>query len=165
MSKVTETISNTKIKKPKAYVEKEVSKKITWKEMVRQKELILLTIPFILYVLVFNYVPLFGWIMAFQNYKPAKGFFDQTWIGFAKFRQLFTNDVFLGVLRNTLAMSIINLVLGFVCSILLALLLNEVKSRFGKKVCTNRFIFTTLLIMGYRCRSCIPSTFNGFRYS
>lgn len=133
MSKVTETISNTKIKKPKAYVEKEVSKKITWKEMVRQKELILLTIPFILYVLVFNYVPLFGWIMAFQNYKPAKGFFDQTWIGFAKFRQLFTNDVFLGVLRNTLAMSIINLVLGFVCSILLALLLNEVKSRFGKK--------------------------------
>lgn len=133
MSKVTGAISNKKIKKPKAYVEKEVSKKITWKEMVKQKELILLTIPFILYVLVFNYVPLFGWIMAFQNYKPAKGFFDQTWIGLAKFKQLFTNDVFLGVLRNTLAMSIINLVLGFVCSIGLALLLNEVKSRFGKK--------------------------------
>ena len=125
--------SDKKIKKPKAHVEKEVTKKVTWKEIVRQKELILLTIPFIIYVIVFNYMPLFGWVMAFQNYKPAKGFFDQKWIGLAKFQQLFTNDVFMKVLRNTLAMSLINLVLGFVCSIILALLLNEVKSTFGKK--------------------------------
>lgn len=136
MSKMIGAISaqtRKRVKKPKAYIEKEVSKKITWKEIVKQKELILLTLPFLIYVFIFNYMPLFGWVMAFQNYKPAKGFFEQTWVGFDKFKQLFTNDVFLGVLRNTLAMSIINLVLGFVCSIGLALLLNEVKSVFGKK--------------------------------
>ena len=71
--------------------------------------------------------------MAFQNYKPGKSIFDQIWVGLDQFKFLFSDDVFLKVLRNTLAMSLINLSLGFICSIGLALILNEVRNRHAKK--------------------------------
>ncbi|QEH70911.1 sugar ABC transporter permease [Cellulosilyticum sp. WCF-2] len=119
--------------KPKAQKTVEAKQRISWSEIKKQKQLILLSLPFLIYVIIFNYAPLAGWVMAFQNYKPAKGFFDQTWVGFAKFKQLFSNDVFLGVIRNTLAMSLINLVLGFVFSIGFALLLNELRNVKAKK--------------------------------
>ena len=133
MSRQAQAQLNKKIGKPKAQKTVEVKQKISWSEVKKQKQLILLSLPFLIYVIIFNYVPLAGWVMAFQNYKPAKGFLDQTWIGFAKFKQLFSNDVFLGVLRNTLAMSLINLVLGFVFSIGFALLLNELRNAKAKK--------------------------------
>lgn len=133
MSRQAQAQLNKKIGKPKAQKTVEVKQKISWSEVKKQKQLILLSLPFLIYVIIFNYVPLAGWVMAFQNYKPAKGFLDQTWVGFAKFKQLFSNDVFLGVLRNTLAMSLINLVLGFVFSIGFALLLNELRNAKAKK--------------------------------
>ncbi len=133
MSRQAQVQLSNKLGKPKAQKNVEVKNKITWNEIKKQKQLIFLSLPFLIYVLIFNYTPLFGWVMAFQNYKPAKGFFDQKWIGLAKFKQLFENDVFLGVIRNTLAMSLINLVLGFVFSIGFALLLNELKHVKAKK--------------------------------
>lgn len=86
-----------------------------------------------LYIILFAYVPVWGWTMAFQNYKPAKSFSEQEWVGLKQFKFLFTDDNFLRVLRNTLAMGIINLVLGFVTAIVLALLLNEIKKVFWKR--------------------------------
>lgn len=133
MSRQAQAQLNKKIGKPKAQKTVEVKQKISWSEVKKQKQLILLSLPFLIYVIIFNYVPLAGWVMAFQNYKPAKGFLDQTWVGFTKFKQLFSNDVFLGVLRNTLGMSLINLVLGFVFSIGFALLLNELRNAKAKK--------------------------------
>ena len=59
--------------------------------------------------------------MAFQQFKPGFGIFDQKWVGFDQFRFLFEDDGFIRVLRNTLAMSIISLVLSFVTAIGLAL--------------------------------------------
>jgi putative aldouronate transport system permease protein len=104
-----------------------------FEKMKKQKTLILMSIPFVIYVLIFCYAPLIGWVMAFQKYKPAKGFFNQVWCGFDQFKFLFSDPAFLGVLRNTLAMSVINLTLGFVCSIGFALLLNEVRHLLAKK--------------------------------
>jgi putative aldouronate transport system permease protein len=98
-----------------------------------QRELILMSVPLVLYVILFTYVPLSGWTIAFQDFKPAKGF-NSAWVGLKHFISLFTDDVFKNVLRNTLAMSFINLVLNFSCAIGLALLLNEVKSRGVKRV-------------------------------
>ena len=63
-------------------------RKITWKLIKRQRELILLSIPFVAYVLLFNYVPLLGWIMAFQKYKPQLGIFGSQFIGLQKFKEL-----------------------------------------------------------------------------
>ena len=99
------------------------AKKSTLQKMKKQKTLIIMSIPFIIYVAVFCYAPLAGWLMAFQKYKPAKGLFNQTWCGFDQFKFLFTDPNFLKVLRNTLCMALINLTLGFICSIGFALLL------------------------------------------
>lgn len=103
-------------------------------KLVRQRALVLMSVPFILWLLIFKYLPLWGWTIAFQDFKPAKGFFNQRWVGFEHFSFLFQDERFLRVLRNTLAMSSINLALGFVTAIVLALLLNEVRHVYFKRV-------------------------------
>ncbi|WNS43052.1 ABC transporter permease subunit [Paenibacillus sp. MMS20-IR301] len=107
---------------------------ITWSLIKNQKQLIWMSVPLLLYIILFAYVPVWGWTMAFQNYRPARAFSEQEWVGFKQFRFLFTDDNFLRVLRNTLAMGIINLVLGFVTAIVLALLLNEIRKVFWKRL-------------------------------
>lgn len=104
-----------------------------WDKIKRQKALILMSVPFLVHIIIFKYVPIWGWLMAFQNYWPGKGLFQQTWVGFENFRLLFKDVVFYQVLRNTLAMSIIKLVMGTVTSIALALAINEVRAVKFKK--------------------------------
>lgn len=100
----------------------------------RQKVLIAMVAVPVIIKIVFAYLPLVGWTMAFQNFKPAKGLlFGQEWVGLTKFKFLFSDNVFITDIRNTLAMSFINLILGFVTSIILALLLNEVKNMAFKR--------------------------------
>jgi putative aldouronate transport system permease protein len=105
-----------------------------WKKIMAQKQLVLMSLPFVLYVLLFSYVPIWGWTMAFQNYKPAKDFFGQDWAGLRWFKFLFTDSGFLRVLRNTVAMSFINMALGYVTAIVFALLLNEFRKTGFKRV-------------------------------
>lgn len=107
--------------------------KITWKIIKSQRELIFMSVPFLAYIILFAYVPVWGWLMAFQNYKPGLSFFQQQWVGLDQFKSLFSSMGFARVIRNTVAMSFINLVLGFVCAIILALLLNEIKNTFMKR--------------------------------
>lgn len=106
---------------------------ITWKEVKRQKFLLFWAAVFVVYGVIFYYLPLGGWIMAFQNYKPKDGFWHSQFVGLDKFKFLFTDDGFLKVIRNTLAMGVINLIATFVMAILFAILLNEIRSQFGKK--------------------------------
>ena len=112
--------------------------KITWKEIKRQKVLLIWSAIIVVYGVIFCYLPLGGWLMAFQNYKPKDGLLHSSFVGLAKFQQLFSDATFLRVIRNTLAMGVINLVVTFVMAIVFAILLNEVKSKGGKKerVCT-----------------------------
>jgi putative aldouronate transport system permease protein len=72
--------------------------------------------------------------MAFQNYRPARTFFQQQWAGLTWFKFLFTDPGFLRVLRNTIAMSFINTALGYITAIIFALLLNELKKVMFKRV-------------------------------
>jgi len=104
---------------------------VTWKMIFKQKQLIIMALPFLIYGLIFYYGPLVGWTMAFQKYKPAAE--DQMWIAWEKFRFLFSSKEFLNVFRNTVAMSLLNLVFSFVFAIGFALLLNEVRNIKGKK--------------------------------
>ncbi|MBN2736139.1 MAG: sugar ABC transporter permease [Spirochaetales bacterium] len=106
---------------------------ITLDVLKKQKQLIFMSAPLLVYIIIFAYAPMWGWIMSFQDYKPAKSFFDQQWVGFKHFEFLFTDPVFFNVLRNTICMSIINLVFSFVSAIGLALLLNEIKNIFFKR--------------------------------
>ncbi|MCA1951012.1 MAG: ABC transporter permease subunit [Treponema sp.] len=102
-------------------------------KLTLQRQLVFMSVPLVLYVVLFAYVPLWGWSMAFQNFRPAKSFFEQEWVGLKWFMFLFQDDNFLKVLRNTIAMSLINLGFGYISAITLALLLNEVKERFFKR--------------------------------
>ncbi|WP_336785204.1 ABC transporter permease [Paenibacillus sp. MMO-177] len=98
-----------------------------------QGQLMWMSLPVLIYVMLFSYYPIWGWTMAFQNYRPAKSFGQQEWVGLKQFKFLFTDDGFLRVLRNTIGMSAINMVLGFVTAIIFAILLNEVKNKLFKR--------------------------------
>jgi len=99
----------------------------------RQYQLMIMSVPMLLYVLLFNYAPLWGWLTAFQDYQTKKGFAGSPWVGLDNFKWLFSNNDFLLSIRNTLAMSVINLVFGTVSAVLLAVLLNEVRNRKFKR--------------------------------
>lgn len=104
-----------------------------WQSILQQKYLYFMSLPFVIWLFVFNYLPIWGWTMAFQNYKPAKSFTEQKWVGFKNFVDLFQDDRFYLVLRNTLAMSIMGLIAGFVVPITFAVLLNELRGKYFKR--------------------------------
>ena len=87
-----------------------------------------MSLPFLGWLLLFRYLPIWGWTMAFQNYRPGRSFFEQEWVGFDQFTAVFTDPRFYQVMRNTLAMSILGLVVGTASAIIFALLLNELRS-------------------------------------
>ena len=98
-----------------------------------QWQLMVMSVPMLLYVLLFNYGPLWGWLTAFQDYQPKLGLAGSKWVGLDNFKFLFGGEDFILSIRNTLAMSLINLVFGTISSILLAVLLNEVRNRSFKR--------------------------------
>ena len=114
-----------------------VNKKTKWQILSKQKLLMAMSIPFVLYIILFRYVPLWGWTMAFQNYKPNKDFFHQTWVGFKWFAELFKNREFILSLRNTICMSLISTALGYITAIVIAVFLNEVRN-----ITVKRFVQT-----------------------
>ena len=99
-----------------------------------QKELLILSIPFIIFFFIFHYFPLWGLTMAFQMFRPELSFWEQEWVGLLHFRNLFTDQYFAIAMRNTLAMAGINLVLHFVTAIAFALFLNELRLKFYKRI-------------------------------
>jgi len=98
------------------------------KKIINQRQLIVLIIPFILFVLVFNYLPIWGWSMAFVNFRPGRSIFDSEFVGLAHFIEAFSDHNFIIAIRNTLLTSTLRISTGFVAAIMLALMLNEVKS-------------------------------------
>ena len=111
----------------------QVRKKSFWKKLIGQWQLLLMSVPMLIYVLIFNYSPMWGWITAFQDYKPKKGISGSKFVGLKNFKWLFSRADFRQSIRNTLGMSIINLVMGTVAAIVLAVLLNEVRKMMFKR--------------------------------
>lgn len=95
----------------------------------RDRSLLLMTLPAVVLLLVFNYVPLFGLVTAFQEYDPLAGVWQSPWAGLYQFERLLGDPLFWGALRNTLYLSFVQLVLFFPVPIALALLLNSVLSQ------------------------------------
>ena len=94
----------------------------------------LLFLPAVVLFGTFNYAPMFGIIMAFENFKPTKGFFGSKWVGFDNFIDLFSSEEFFQVFRNTIGMAFMNLTIGFIFPLVLALLLSELTSRKFRRV-------------------------------
>ena len=87
----------SKVKVIKAEKVKPQKIKFSVKEVKRQWPLLVWAGIFFIYGIVFHYVPLAGWMMAFQNYKPKNGIFHSKWIGLDKFKFLFSDKVFINV--------------------------------------------------------------------
>jgi putative aldouronate transport system permease protein len=93
-----------------------------------------LMLPGILYYIIFKFLPLWGLLLAFKNYSPFAGFWHSDWVGFKNFTDLFTDDRFYLMLRNTLLINLFGLVLFFPMPIILSIMLNEVRSELFKRV-------------------------------
>jgi putative aldouronate transport system permease protein len=99
----------------------------------KYKALYLLSLPGILYFLIFKYIPLGGSLMAFQDYNIFKGFFASPWVGLEHFRIMFTYPDFMRILINTMLIALYSLVFAFPIPIILALLLNEIRKVMFKR--------------------------------
>ncbi len=108
----------------------------SWKhEFNRNWTLYVLFIPVLAYFVIFHYAPMVGLLMAFEKFKPTRGLFGSEWVGLENFRDLFTGDTFAKVLRNTAAMALLNLTVGFAAPVILAMLLSQVRlKRFKRTV-------------------------------
>lgn len=113
---------------------KKKKEKITFSKIKDQRYLIYMSLPFVIWLIIFKYLPLVGWTMGFQDYKPAKGFFNQKWVGFKHFKVLFHEEQFYQSLQNTLGMSLLGLVFGTTLAILFAVLINELRALKFKKI-------------------------------
>ncbi|WP_376744626.1 ABC transporter permease [Paenibacillus typhae] len=92
-----------------------------------------MVLPALFFILVFSYIPMYGVLMAFQDYNLFKGFTGSPWVGLKHFEMFFAAPEFWTVMRNTLVISLLKLLVGFPAPILLALMLNEVRSRVFKR--------------------------------
>jgi len=104
-----------------------------WKDVVKSKYLYLLALPGIIFFLIFKYIPMFGVVVAFQNYSPIRGIANSPWVGFQHFERFFSNPDFLILFRNTMGISLMNLVFFFPLPIVVSLFLNELRSEKYKK--------------------------------
>ncbi|QGH36941.1 ABC transporter permease subunit [Gracilibacillus salitolerans] len=95
--------------------------------------LLLIFFPVIIFYLTFKYAPIMGNIIAFKEYNFFDGIFGSPWVGFHNFELLFTQTQTLNIIRNTLMLSVLQLVFGFPAPIILAILLNEVRKMFFKR--------------------------------
>ena len=102
-----------------------------WK---RNRALYIMVIPVLVFYILFHYKPMYGTIMAFMDFSPRLGFAGSEWVGFDNFVRFFNSPYCWQVIRNTLVLSILGIVVGFPAPIILALLLNEVKSPGYKKL-------------------------------
>lgn len=110
----------------------------------------LMALPVIAYYIIFHYLPMFGIVISFQNYRVTRGFFGSKWVGLENFIDFFDSEYAWRNTRNTLMISLYGLVFSFPAPIILALLLNEVKNaRFKKAVQTITYMphFISLVII------------------
>ncbi|MFS0836564.1 ABC transporter permease [Paenibacillus sp. 1P03SA] len=99
----------------------------------RDRQLLLLFIPCIVFFILFRYGPLYGLIIAFKNYNVYEGILGSEWVGLEHFKAFFSSQDFWMLFRNTILLGLFTLLWGFPFPILFALLLNEVRLQFFKK--------------------------------
>ncbi len=102
-------------------------KKSFWRKAYEQRQLLVLVVPFLFFVFVFNYLPIWGWGMAFQQFSVAKGLLHSPFLGLANFIEAFQDTNFINSIYNTLNTSVLKISLGFLSAILLAVMINEVR--------------------------------------
>lgn len=126
------TVTATPFQRTKKELNARKRKKM-WAQIKSNKYLYLMLLPGVLYFIIFKYLPMGGLVIAFQDYQPWDGISGSPFVGLKHFIRLFTEDTFMMLMRNTLAIFALNIVFSFPFPILLSLLLNELRSDKMKK--------------------------------
>ncbi len=100
----------------------------------RQIDLQLMVIPALILIFIFSYIPMYGILMAFQDYKIGRSFSSSPWVGFKHFSYFFNSPEFGIVMRNTIVISFLKFLIGFPAPVILALMLNEVRKMAFKRI-------------------------------
>lgn len=103
------------------------------KKKIKSLDLLLLLIPAIIYLIVFHYLPMFGIQIAFKDFSYTKGIWGSDWIGFEHFERFFSSYYFGEIMTNTILLSVYSLIFGFPIPIIMAVLLNHLKSKRFKR--------------------------------
>jgi len=112
-----------------------------FREVKKNQLIYLMILPGLLYFIIYKYFPMYGLIIAFQDYKPYLGITGSPWVGMAHFERLFTDPMFWTIFKNTLILFAMNLLIFFPIPIILALMLNEVlATKFKRTVQTLVYI-------------------------
>lgn len=117
----------------------------------KNRELLLLVLPGVLFKFIIAYMPMVGLILAFKYYRYDQGIFGSRWVGFDNFEFLFKSQDAFRIIRNTLLYNCAYIILGTVAALLFALLLNEVTGRMVKIYQTTLFLpyFISMVLLGY----------------
>lgn len=121
------------------------------KRLYRDRYLYLLLLPVIALFVLFRLIPLNGEIIAFKNFRLTEGIWGSAWVGFDQFERLFQSKDFYNVLKNTFLLNVYNLIFGFPVPIILALLLNELRKEWYKRIVQNLFYlphFISWVVLG-----------------
>lgn len=158
-------MKNKDIRKLKRSTPKPASIKFSQRMMnhfQRYWQLYVLLAPAVIYFLIFHYGPMYGVQIAFKDYKQSLGILDSPWVGFKHFKRFFNSYYFSDLMRNTLQISLYELVVGFPMPIILALLFNELRNGFFKKfaqtVTYAPHFISTVVIVGMLVAFLSPST-------
>ncbi len=100
----------------------------------RKASLLFMLLPAVVLVFLFNYIPIYGIVIAFKDFSPFQGIFKSPWVGFKYFHAFLTDSTFWTVMKNTLIINFYDVIFGFTAPILFALLLNEMMNRHAKKI-------------------------------
>lgn len=118
----------------RVYAKKKQGQAKVLKQIWRYKWLYLLLIPVMAYYIIFKYIPMYGITIAFKDYNVFKGVFESPWVGLKVFKKIFASKNFWLAIRNTLTLNLTNLAVGFPLTIIVALMLNEVRRVRFKKI-------------------------------
>ncbi len=119
-------------KKPKKIKYK--NKASFFKQLANQKYLQAMALLGVIWMLVFNYIPMGGIVIAFKKFKITRSIAEAPWVGLQYFKEFFMDDNFLNIMQNTLGISLLKLFIGFPLPIIFALLLNEIRNVKFKKI-------------------------------
>lgn len=122
-----------------------------WKKFYQQRFYQMMVIPGVLFMILFNYIPMYGIIIAFKDFSVFDGIFGSPWVGFQYFQEFLTDDIFWMVMRNTLVISFFKLLFGFPGAIILAVMIHEIVNvRLKKLVQTISYLphFLSWVILG-----------------
>ena len=103
------------------------------RSIIKNRYIYLMLLPVVAFYVIFSYVPMYGIVLAWKNYRHTMGILGSPWVGWENFEVVFRNAGMIPAIRNTIVISLLKLVICFPAPIILALLLNEVTSRIFKR--------------------------------